>query len=259
MPYETLLFDVSDGVATLTLDRPEALNAVNDQMGRELLDALRTCGRNAEVRAVVLTGSGRAFCAGQDLKEVEEGSRSYGRIVRSRYNPIVLAIRRLERPVVAGLNGIAAGAGVSLALACDLVVASEGARLTMAFSRAGLVPDSGSTYWLPRLIGYHRAFELMALAEPLTARQAHHLGLVNRVVEDGELPGAARELALRLASGPTAALAYTKRALDQALDSSLEEALEYEAHMQELAGRTRDHREGIAAFVEKREPRFEGR
>ncbi len=258
MGYETILYDVSEGVATVTLNRPDSLNSVNEQLGRELLDALRSAEKDAAARALVLTGAGRAFCAGQDLRERQGSTVSLGESLRTRYNPIILRMRRLEKPIVGGVNGVAAGAGMSLALACDMIVASEKAQFIEVFMRVGLVPDSGSSYFLPRLVGYTKAFELMSLAEPLAATDAQSLGIVNRVVPGEELQTATRELALRLAQSPTRSLGLLKRELNRALEAGLEEALEYEAHMQELAGRTEDHKEGVAAFVEKRQAQFRG-
>lgn len=259
MDYETVLYDVAEGVGTITLNRPDSLNSVNEQLGRELQDALESAERDPEVRALVLTGAGRAFCVGQDLRERQEGATSLGDSLRDRYNPTVLRMRRMQKPLLASVNGVAAGAGMSLALACDLLLASEQAQLIEVFVRVGLVPDSGSTYFLPRLVGYAKAFELMSLAEPLSARDALQLGIVNRVVAPEELEPATRELALRLARSPTRAIGLMKRALNRSLESGFEDVLEYEAHMQEIAGRTEDHKEGVAAFVEKRRAQFKGR
>lgn len=256
--YEALLYEVADGVATVTLNRPSSLNAVNQQMGAELQDALHSAERDASVRAVVLTGAGRAFCAGQDLNERAGGNTSLGESLRTRYNPLILRIRRMEKPVLGAINGVAAGAGASLALACDLLIASESAQLIEVFMRIGLVPDSGSTYFLPRLVGYQKAFELTALTEPLSAAEALRLGIVSRVVPAEELPAAVRELAVRLAQAPTRGLGLLKRALNHSLEATLEQTLEYEAYLQEIAGRTEDHREGVAAFLEKRPARFKG-
>ncbi len=258
MAYETIQYDVSEGVATITLNRPDSLNSVNEQLGRELIDALRSAEKDAAARALVLTGAGRAFCAGQDLRERQGSSVSLGDSLRTRYNPIILRMRRLEKPIVGGVNGVAAGAGMSLALACDMIVASEKAQFIEVFMRVGLVPDSGSSYFLPRLVGYAKAFELMSLAEPLAATDALSLGIVNRVVPGEDMQSTTRELALRLAQSPTRSIGLLKRELNRALDAGLEEALEYEAHMQELAGRTEDHKEGVAAFVEKRQAQFRG-
>ncbi len=255
---QTVLWEQEGGVATITLNRPEVLNAVNDRMAEELLEALRRAEREPEVRCVVLTGAGRAFCAGQDLR-AREGEFSYAQHVRTRYVPLISKIQSLEKPVVAAVNGVAAGAGASLALACDLRVAAEEAAFLQAFARIGLVPDSGATYFLPRMVGLGKAFELCYLAEPLPAPEAARLGLVNWVVPGAQVLGKAKEVASRLAAGPTRAYGLTKRALYRNLHANLLDAMDYEAMLQDAAGRTQDHREGVQAFLEKRPPRFAGR
>jgi 2-(1,2-epoxy-1,2-dihydrophenyl)acetyl-CoA isomerase len=255
----TVRLEVADGIATITLDRPDALNALTVPMKRELLAAFRTVERDRAVRAVILSGAGRAFCAGQDLRErLEPDAAPLGTEIRERYNPIIRAMRALEKPIVGAINGVAAGAGASLAFACDLRIAAEGASFALAFGRVGLVPDSGATWLLPRLVGGARAAEIALLNDPVPASAALSMGLVTRVVPAAELGGVAREIAGRLAQGAPVALALTKRALNAAWDRGLEGALEYEAILQDLAGRTRDHAEGIAAFIEKRAPRFSG-
>ena len=261
MPDETVLVEVDAeaGVATVTLNRPDALNALTVPMKQDLLAALRRLEREKVVRAVILTGAGRAFCAGQDLRErLEPGAAPLGVEVRERYNPIVRAMRGMPKPIVGAINGVAAGAGASLAMACDLRVASDAASFALAFGRVGLIPDSGATWFLPRLVGATRAAELALLNEPVAAADALRLGLVNRVVAAAELATEARSIAARLAAGAPRAIALTKRALNAAWDHGLDAALEYEAHLQDLAGRTGDHREGMAAFMEKRQPRFTG-
>lgn len=260
MSYETLLYEKRDGVATITLNRPEARNAFNREMNRELLDALRDGDRDEEVRCFVLTGAGdRAFCAGQDLKDrAPERKGSLGESLRSRYNPIVLAIRRTEKIVLCAVNGVAAGAGCNLTLACDLRIASENARFLEAFVRVGLGPDCGGSYFLPRLIGLGKATELFLLGEPLEAEDALRYGLVTRVVPVPELAGEARAMAERLARGPRSA-GLIKRALNRSMYGELEAQLEYEACLQEIAGRTSDYDEGVRAFMEKRTPVFEGK
>ncbi len=250
---------VDGPVATITLDRPTALNALTIPMKLELLDALRGVEADAAIRAVILTGAGRAFCAGQDLKErLEPGAPSLGDELRQRYNPIVRAIRSMPKPVVAAVNGVAAGAGASLAFACDLRIASEAATFVLAFERIGLLPDTGATWLLPRLIGLPRAMEMSLLNEPLSAADAERLGLVTRVVASGALADEAAAMADRLAESAPVAAAFTKRALYEAQDLGLADALENEASLQDVAGRTADHREGMAAFMEKRKPRFRG-
>jgi 2-(1,2-epoxy-1,2-dihydrophenyl)acetyl-CoA isomerase len=250
--------DVADGVATVTLDRPDSLNALNARMRRELLSVIKDFARDEAVRAVVLTGEGRGFCSGADLRGGSE-ERDYRRVLEREYNPVIHAIRDLPKPVIAAVNGVAAGAGVSLALACDLVYAAEDARFIQAFVRIGLVPDSGSTRALVRALGRHRASQLMFTGEPLSAAEAHGAGLVNAVVPGDQLMATVRDAAARLAAGPTRAIGLAKRSINAAEDGSLEESLTLEAQLQDLAGRTQDHAEGVAAFAEKREPRFVGR
>jgi len=258
---ETVLveIDAAARVATITLNRPEALNALTVPMKRALLAAFRRVDRDAAVRAVILTGAGRAFCAGQDLRErLEPGAAPLGEEVRERYNPIVQAMRNLPKPIVGAINGVAAGAGASLAMACDMRIASDAASFALAFGRVGLIPDSGATWFLPRLVGASRAAELALLNEPVSAADAVRLGLVGRVVAAAELAAEASAVAARLAAGAPRAIALTKRALNAAWGHDLDAALEYEAHLQDLAGRTKDHQEGMAAFIEKRQPRFSG-
>jgi 2-(1,2-epoxy-1,2-dihydrophenyl)acetyl-CoA isomerase len=245
-------------VVTLTLDRPDALNALNASLRRELLAAVKAAARDDEVRAVVITGAGRAFCAGADLRGGAD-ERAFRRVLRTEYNPLIEAIRRLPKPVVASINGVAAGAGVSLAFAADLVIASEEARFVPAFDRIGLVPDSGLARTLVRALGRHRAFELLVGQRPLSATDAHAAGLVAAVVPADALAEETRSVAARLAAGPTAGIGLTKRLLNDAEDATLAEALEAEAALQDLAGRTADHAEGVAAFAEKRDPSFTGR
>jgi 2-(1,2-epoxy-1,2-dihydrophenyl)acetyl-CoA isomerase len=254
----TIRLDTADGVTTITLARPDALNALNATMRGELLAALKAAGRDAAVRAVVLTGEGRGFCAGADLRG-GAGEREFRRVLLAEYNPLIRAIRDLPKPVVAAVNGVAAGAGVSLALAADLVVAAEDARFVPAFGRIGLVPDSGLTRTLVRGLGRHRATAILWLGEPLSAQDALAGGLVHRVVAADELANASRDLATRLAAGPTRGMALTKRLINAAEDDDLDLSLATEAALQELAGRTEDHAEGVTAFTEKREPRFHGR
>jgi 2-(1,2-epoxy-1,2-dihydrophenyl)acetyl-CoA isomerase len=251
--------DAAAGIATLTLNRPDALNALTVPMKQELLSALRRVERERAVRAVILTGAGRAFCAGQDLRErLEPDAAPLGVEVRERYNPIIRAMRGLPKPIVGAINGVAAGAGASLAMACDVRVASEIATFALAFGRVGLVPDSGATWFLPRLVGSARAADIALLGDSVTAADALRLGLVGRVVPADQLATEARSIGARLAAGAPKAIALTKRALNGTWDHDLDAALDYEAHLQDLAGRTKDHAEGLAAFMEKRPPRFTG-
>jgi 2-(1,2-epoxy-1,2-dihydrophenyl)acetyl-CoA isomerase len=256
--YETIRLEVANGVATITLNRPDSLNALNATMRRELLDALKVIRRDEAVRAVVLTGAGRGFCSGADLRG-GSAEREFRRVVTTEYNPIIQAVRELPKPVIAAVNGVAAGAGVSLALACDLIWAAEEARFIQAFVKIGLVPDSGSTRTLVRALGRHRAAQLIFTGEPLSAAEAHDAGLVTAVVPGAELAAAAANVAGDLAAGPTRAIGHAKRLINHAEDASLDASLAMEAGLQELAGRTEDHAEGVAAFGEKREPRFVGR
>jgi 2-(1,2-epoxy-1,2-dihydrophenyl)acetyl-CoA isomerase len=256
--YETLLHELDHGVATLTLNRPDALNALNSTLRRELLAAVNAARRDDATRAVVITGAGRGFCAGADLRG-GSSEREFRRVIITEYNPLIEAIRNLPKPVVASVNGVAAGAGVSLAFAADLVVAAQDARFVPAFHRIGLVPDSGLARTLVRVLGRHRAFEILLGERQLGADDAHAAGLVAAVVPPERLAGATRELARRLADGPTRGIGLTKRLLNAAEDATLADSLVAEAGFQELAGRTEDHAEGVAAFGEKRDPRFRGR
>ncbi len=251
--------DAEAKVATVTLNRPEALNSLTVPMKQELLAAFRRLERDAAVRAVILTGAGRAFCAGQDLKErLQPDAAPLGVDLRERYNPIIRAMRSLPKPIVGAVNGVAAGAGASLAMACDIRIAADTASFALAFGRVGLVPDSGATWFLPRLVGATKAAEIALLGDPVSAMDAERLGLVGRVVAASDLASEARAMAERLAAGAPRAMALTKRALDASWDRDLDAALEYEAHLQDMAGRTKDHQEGMAAFLEKRPPSFSG-
>jgi 2-(1,2-epoxy-1,2-dihydrophenyl)acetyl-CoA isomerase len=256
---ESVRLETSDAIATITLDRPEALNALDRSMKNGVLAALRRVERDRSVRALVLTGAGRAFCAGQDLREPFGGPHpTLADELRLRYNPVILAIRRIAKPVIAAVNGVAAGAGCSLALACDLRIAAEGASFVLAFGRVGLVPDSGATWFLPRIVGLARAAELALVGDPLSADEAARIGLVSRVVPAEALLDEARALARRIADGSPLSMALTKRALQYSAGAGLEDALEHEAELQGIAGRSKDHEEGVAAFREKRAARFTG-
>jgi 2-(1,2-epoxy-1,2-dihydrophenyl)acetyl-CoA isomerase len=257
-PYETIRYELGDGVATITLARPESLNALNAAMRAELLSAVKAAGRDGNVRAVVITGEGRGFCSGADLRG-GSGERDFRRVLTDEYNPLITALRELPKPIIAAVNGVAAGAGMSLALACDLVYAADDARFILAFGRIGLVPDSGMTRTLVRDLGRHRAAALIFSGEPLGAAEALAVGLVNGVVPADQLATAAHEAAATLAKAPTRGIGLAKRAINHAEDALLAESLAMEAALQELAGRTEDHAEGVAAFGEKREPRFLGR
>ena len=246
------------GVLTITLNRPEVLNAFDAAMHRALQAAFKEA-RADDVRAVVVTGAGRGFCVGQDLTEFRESAGDIGERLRSTYHPTILGLRSLDKPVVAAVNGAAAGAGLSLALACDLRLAADSATFVPAFINIGLVPDSGGSFFAARLLGYARALEWLASGRRLTAAEAHAWGLVSEVVEADALAERAAALAAELAALPTRGVALTKRLLDHAQTATLEEQLEREAQLQAAATRTEDFREGVAAFLEKRPPQFEGR
>jgi len=259
--YQTLLYNLADGIAEITLNRPTALNAFNDEMASEMQEALKTAERDSSVRALLITGAGKGFCAGQDLGAVRErpAGHSFREHLLKTFNPIVTKLRSIEKPVIAAVNGAAVGAGFGIALACDIRYASEAARFRMAFIGIGLAPDSGTSYFLPRLVGMGRALELAYTNELMDANQALQLGLVNKVTAADELLPQSRDLAAKLAVGPTKAYGLTKRAMLRAAGATLEEALNYEAHLQDVAGRTDDHHEGVAAFLEKRLPQFKGK
>lgn len=256
---DTISVESSGGVLTVTLNRPDVLNAVNDLLARELHDALRQAARDAAARCVMLTGAGRGFCSGADLRDRPGTRPSYREHLHATFNPIIVAMRTMEKPVIAAVNGVAAGAGCSIALAADLRIASDRASFIELFARIGLLPDSGSTWFLPRLVGLGKALEMCYTTDPVDAAEALRLGLVNRVVPHEELMREAMELAGRLAAGPTKAYGLTKRAIYFGLGASLEQSLEYEAQLQDVAGATTDHRQGVAAFLEKRQPKYEGR
>ena len=259
MTYQHLLWTEDAGVAEITLNRPEVLNSFNELMGQELLDAL---GRAADpsIRAVLLTGAGRAFCAGQDLAETQspDGPVDFAEIVRLKYTPIVQAVRQLQKPVVCAVNGVAAGAGANLAFCCDFVVAAETASFIQAFAKIGLVPDTGGTFFLPRLVGLARSTELMMLADKLPAPKAQEIGLIYKAVPADQVMDTSRALARQLASQPTRAFGMIKQLLNASLTSDLATQLELEAELQGAAGRTADHAEGVAAFLAKRAPEFSG-
>jgi 2-(1,2-epoxy-1,2-dihydrophenyl)acetyl-CoA isomerase len=267
MAYDTLLFAIEQGVGTITLNRPAVLNAMNPQMIEELQDVLSKIKDDASVRATVLTGAGRGFCSGADLKarqgvapsEALSIARPVGADrLRRTYNPLILAIRSIEKPFIASVNGVAAGAGCNIALACDLVIASEAARFGNVFVRIGLIPDCGGHFFLPRLIGFHKAAELMFTGDLIEAREAERIGLINRVVPQADLEQHTRDLAERLAQGPTHAIGLCKRTLNIGMTADLATVLEAEAEGQGLARQTDDHREGVQAFLEKRPARFMG-
>jgi 2-(1,2-epoxy-1,2-dihydrophenyl)acetyl-CoA isomerase len=254
-----ILYTVEDQVGRITLNRPDVFNSFNREMALQLQNVLDECRDNADVRAVLLTGAGKAFCAGQDLKEMTgEDAPSFPTVINEHYNPIIRRLRELPKPVVCLVNGVAAGAGANIALACDITVAVESASFIQAFSKIGLVPDSGGTFHLPRLVGWQRAAAFMMLGEKVSARDAANMGMIYLAVPDDEGADKAKALAAKLAKMPTKGLALTKRALNYACDSDLERQLAIECELQDLAGRTHDYQEGVQAFLEKRKPNFKG-
>ncbi|TDN40396.1 2-(1,2-epoxy-1,2-dihydrophenyl)acetyl-CoA isomerase [Hymenobacter sp. UV11] len=259
MSDTSLLYSFADGVATLRLNRPDVFNSINKPVALALQQHLRACQADASVRAIVLTGTGRAFCAGQDLAEITgPNAPDVSEIVEKHYNPIVLLIRELEKPVIAAVNGVAAGAGANLALACDLVIAKESALFIQAFSKIGLVPDSGGTYFLPRLVGLQRASALMLTGDKVGAAEAVQMGMIYRAVADEAFDEEVTKLAHKMANLPTKGLAYTKHLLNRSFGNDLAQQLRAEGDYQLRAGQTADYREGVAAFLEKRQPMFKG-
>jgi len=259
MSYETILFEVNNNIASITLNRPDVYNAFNEQQSADIIDALKKCEKDKSVRVLVITGAGKAFCSGQDLKSIAGTKRSLSESIYKRYNPMIKAIRNLPMPVICKLNGVAAGAGCSLALACDFIIASENATLIEVFINVGLVLDSGSSYFLPRLVGSARAFEMSTMGTKVQAAQALEWGMVNRVVKTEELDSETIKIAEYYSKAPTKAIAMIKRMMNKSFHSDLDTMLEYEAYCQEIAGRSEDYSEGVAAFVEKRKPDFKGR
>jgi len=261
MEYSTLLFDVRDSVATITINRPEAANALSGDSARELSDAALRCDVDPDVRAVLITGAGKTFCPGGDLNEFSahpDDLHAYITEMATYLHTAVSRLRRMDPPVVAAVNGVAAGAGMSLAIACDIVLAAQSARFTLAYTRVGLTPDGSATYSLPRIVGAKRALDLTLTNRMLSAQEAADWGIVARVVPDDKLLDEARQLAARLASGPTAAFGKAKHLLERAWTETLETQMEAEARTIADSARTADAREGITAFLEKRPPHFKG-
>jgi 2-(1,2-epoxy-1,2-dihydrophenyl)acetyl-CoA isomerase len=256
--YTAIKYEVKDNTGYITLNRPDRFNAFNNEQSFELQDALKQVKRDNEVRVVVLTGEGKAFCSGQDLKDIAGKKRKLSESLYKRYNPIIRAMRNLPKPIIGRINGVAAGAGCSLALACDFTVASEKASLIEVFINVGLVLDSGSSYFLPRIVGSNRAFELATMGNKVSAQQALEWGMVNRVVAPEELDTEVAKVVDYYKSAPTKAIGLMKKMLNKSFNSDLEEMLQYEAYCQEIAGDSADYKEGVAAFVEKRKPEFKG-
>ena len=262
MPAPTVIHDRRDGYHVLTLNRPDRLNAFNDELHAALREALANCAADDDCRAVVLTGAGRGFCAGQDLSNrVNMGDErpDLGATLEANYNPLVRAIRALPKPVICAVNGVAAGAGANIALACDIVIAAKSAKFIQAFSKIGLVPDSGGTWFLPRLLGEARAKGLALTAQPLSADDAERWGLIWKVVDDADLMAEAEAQARAFADGPTAAYALTKQAIHAAGTNTLDQQLDLERDYQRQAGFSDDYKEGVAAFMEKRKPNYRKR
>jgi len=259
--YNTVLYVVQNSICSITLNRPDVFNSFNEELSAEFIDALKKANKEQAVRVIIISGQGKAFCSGQDLKDIKnhEGTRSLSDSVIRRYNPMIMAMRDMAKPIICKLNGVAAGAGASLALACDIIIAAETATLIEVFANVGLVPDSGSSFFLPRLVGYNKAFELITLASKITAQEAQELGIVYKVVPPEELDAAVLELANRYASGPTKTYGMIKKMLNKAYTANLPEMLQYEAYCQEIAGTSEDYKEGVAAFTEKRKPQFKGK
>ena len=258
--FEYLKYELEDGVATITLNRPDVYNAFNDGLSYELQDALKQATRDELVRVVVITGEGKAFCSGQDLKDSsKQENKSFMNSLHKRYNPIIRAMRNMPKPIIARLNGVAAGAGCSLALACDLVVAAEESMLVEVFVNIGLVLDSGSSYFLPRLVGSAKAFEMSTMGTRIKGKEAFEMGLVNKVVPLAEIDAAVKEYTNFYKQAPTKAIGLMKKMLNKAGNSSLDEMLDYEAYCQEIAGSSEDYKEGVNAFLEKRKAEFKGK
>ncbi len=255
----SILFTIKDAVAIITLNRPEKFNSFNREMALLLQKVLDDCAADKNIRAIYLTGNGKAFCAGQDLGELTgENPPGFEVILAEHYNPIITRIRNIEKPVVCAVNGVAAGAGANIALCCDIVVATASASFIQAFSKIGLVPDSGGTFTLPRLIGFQKASALMMLGDKVTATEAERMGMIYKVLSEENFSEESLKIAVTLSQMPTKGLAYTKLALNASLNNTLEEQLKKEDELQFKAANTYDYNEGVASFIEKRTPRFKG-
>lgn len=256
----SIIIEVENNLAKITLNRPEVFNSFNREMALNLQQVLKDCETNPAVRAIVLTGSGKAFCAGQDLKEVTspELNPGFKKILDEHYNPIISLIRNIKKPIIAAVNGVAAGAGANIALACDIVVAHEKASFIQAFSLIGLIPDSGGTFFLPRLIGFQKASALAMLGDRISAEEAEQLGMIYKVLPLDGFEDEVNQLALKLAQMPTLALGKIKEAFNQSLTNNLEQQLSLESKLQIEAAQTNDYAEGVSAFIEKRKPNFKG-
>lgn len=259
MNYTAILFDLKNGVAEIRLNRPDVLNSFNKALATEVQHALKTARDDKNVRAILLAAEGRGFCAGQDLAEaMDKNAAPIREIVRTYYNPVITLIREIEKPVICAVNGVAAGAGANIAIACDIVIAASSSSFIQSFSKIGLIPDSGGTFFLPRLIGLQKAAALMFTGDKISAEEALDLGLIYKVCPDNELQNVSRELASKLSSMPTKGIGLTKKALNQSMNNSLEQQLQLEEELQEQAGNSYDFKEGVNAFIEKRKPVFKG-
>jgi 2-(1,2-epoxy-1,2-dihydrophenyl)acetyl-CoA isomerase len=255
----SILFEIKDAVACITLNRPDKYNAFNREMALNLQDKLDHCRDEKTIRCVYITGAGKAFSAGQDLDEiVAENGPDVTTILSEHYNPIIKRIRSMDKPVIAAVNGVAAGAGANIALCCDIVIAASSASFIQAFSKIGLIPDSGGTYFLPRLIGFAKASALMMLGEKVTAIEAENIGMIYKVYEDQDFKNDSLQLAASVSMMPTRGLAYTKQALNESLYNNYVEQLSREEYFQKQAGNTSDYKEGVQAFLQKRKPNFKG-
>ena len=263
MSFDTILFDVTDGVAKLVLNRPDKLNSFTGQMHKEIRSCMKTIENDNNIRCLLITGSGRGFCAGQDLndRDVSAGSEApdLGESLEKNYNPLLRRIKALEKPVICAVNGVAAGAGANIALACDIVLAARSASFIQSFSKIGLVPDSGGTWSLPRTVGHARAMALSLLAEKVPAEQAEEWGMIWKCIDDEELLPEAEKMAAFLATQPTKGLGYIKRAIHASSNNTFDQQLDLERDLQRIAGRTQDYRTGVNAFINKQKPEFVGK
>jgi 2-(1,2-epoxy-1,2-dihydrophenyl)acetyl-CoA isomerase len=255
-----ILFEKRNGVGIITLNRPDVLNSFNKAMAMAMQEKLDDCAEDDEVRCILIQASGRAFCAGQDLQEaISSDGPTLRSIVKDHYNPIIIKIRGIEKPVVAAVNGVAAGAGANIALACDFTIATESASFIQAFSKIGLIPDSGGTFTLPRLVGMQRATALMMLGDKVSATEAESMGMIYKAVADADFAATVEQLTTKLAAMPTYGLGLTKRALNLSLSNELGQQLDVEEELQNKAGQSHDYKEGVNAFLEKRKPNFTGK
>ncbi|RFA34752.1 2-(1,2-epoxy-1,2-dihydrophenyl)acetyl-CoA isomerase [Virgibacillus dokdonensis] len=255
--FQTIYYEEKDQVAWLTLNRPEKLNAFTSTMNQEMIEVFQSVGKNHKIRALVITGAGKAFCSGEDISSLQPDMQ-LGEIIKSRYQPMMKELARVEKPIIASINGATAGAGLSLAMACDFRIASEQASFMEAFIHIGLIPDSGNLYYLPRIVGLAKALELAILGEKLTAKEAKEVGLVTKVVPPDQLEAETTSFVDRLAHMPTKAIGLIKRYMYQSFETNLTKMLDYEAFGQEIAGKTEDYAEGVQSFLDKRSPKYKG-